>query len=103
RLELVVLAFNRLPVVPVDVDGQRFEREARLLGREPAAQRPARIVPVADDQLHTSAPRLPTLSHPAAGPLGLAFIPSLSRVNGRTAEPVPAWRAYGREQREPHP
>ena len=41
-----------VPVVAIDGNLEFLERQAGLLARQPAAQRPARIVLVADDKLH---------------------------------------------------
>src|SRR5690606_27853505 len=68
-LEIAVLALDRFPFLAGDIDRQLIESKAGLLGREPAAQRPARIVPVADDQLHR-------------GSLALAPVPRDLSVHG---------------------
>src|SRR3546814_4424923 len=51
RRELVALAAVR-PILVVKRDGHLLEREAAVLDREPAAQAPARIGLVADEEFH---------------------------------------------------
>ena len=56
--EFLGAALALLPVLIEDGHGQFLEAEARLLDGKPGAQAPARVVLVADDQLHGRRPFL---------------------------------------------
>jgi hypothetical protein len=64
-LDLAHVLLQSVPLLAHDRNGELVEMQARLLDREPAAQAPARIVLVADDEFHV---RLLHLAGTSCGP-----------------------------------